>query len=176
MSANQTELLPLSPAPASDDQTAGESLALMLSSALAVARRPEADKITNPHAQAAKTLATVFSGDATALTESLTAAATEISGGSLTGIESTLASQAATLDALFHLITRHAFKEPLTPADLSTYLKLALRSQAQSTRALEVLANIKQGPRVVIAGQLNTASQQVVQNCLPAGSSDKNRV
>ena len=151
-------------APSPNPPAPGESLALILSRALAVAERPEADKITGAHTLAGETLAIVFGVSAAALTESLATAAADISGGNLTGLEGTLASQAATLNGLFHLLTRHTFREPRGMDEISTFLKLAFRAQAQSTRALEVLATIKQGPRVIVAGQLNTAHQQVVNN------------
>ena len=151
----------------SPEPAPGEALALLLNHAIALADRPDADKITGPHALAGETLSKVFGVNATALTESLATVATEISAGTLTGLEGTLASQAATLNGLFHILTRHTFKEPRSPEEISLFLKLALHAQAQSTRALEVLATIKQGPRVVIAGQLNSAHQQIVNNTVP---------
>jgi type II secretory pathway component PulJ len=81
-----------------------------------------------------------------------------------------LASQAATLDTLFHHLTQLAFRDPRTTDEFSAYLKLALRAQAQSANALAAVAEIKQGPRVVVAKQLNAAHQQVVNNVVEGAS------
>lgn len=158
MSSETTESLPPE-APSTMAMIAAE-----LREILATESLPKAERITGPHALAAETLGKLFSVDKGALEQSLEAAALEINGGSLTGVEGTLASQAATLNGIFHQITQFVFAEARTADDFSTYLKLALRAQSQCASALEILANTKQGPRVIIAKQLNAANQQVVNN------------
>jgi hypothetical protein len=149
--------------PAANPAPAG-ALTQVYSLAIAIAERAEADKVVGPHTLAGETLGTCFGLSPATLTESLKSAATEIVKGSLTGVEGTLASQGVVLNALFNLLTKHAFKEPRTAEELSTFMKLALRAQAQSAHALAALAEIKQGPRVVVTKQLNAAHQQVVNN------------
>jgi hypothetical protein len=149
--------------PAADPAPA-DALTQVYSLAIAIAERAEADKVVGPHTLAGETLGKCFGLSPVALTESLEAAAAQIGNGSLTGVEGTLASQGVVLNALFNLLTKHAFKEPRTAEELSAYLKLALRAQAQSASALSALAEIKQGPRVVVTKQLNAAHQQIVNN------------
>ena len=91
-------------------------------------------------------------------------AAKAINSGSLVGVESTLSSQAVALNALFHRSTQFSFDGPRSAADFAAYMKLALRAQAQSASALEIVANLKSGPRVVVTGQINAANQQVIHN------------
>lgn len=126
--------------------------------------QPRADELTGPHRHAAETLGKVFNLEPDALMISLAASAAAINGGSLSGLEGTLATQATTLNALFHRLTQVSMEKPRSAEEFATYFKLALRAQAQSAKALEILGDLKQGPRVVITGQLNTANQQVVHN------------
>lgn len=156
--------------------SAEDIFALALSRALALADAPSADRITSPHALAATTLGKIFSLDTGALAQSLEASAREISGGTLTGLEGTLASQAATLNALFHRLTQFTFQEPRSTDDFTAHLKLALRAQHQSAAALAALAEIKQGPRVLVARQINAAQQQIVQNGPASGHTAAPRI
>lgn len=149
--------------------SAAETFAELVRLALAAGNQPKVEKITSPFALAGQTLGNLFSLDASSISEKLEASAKAISGGQLEGVEGTLATQAATLNALFHHLTQYSTKERRTMEDFSGYMKLALKAQAQSAHALEVLGNMKQGPRVVVTRQLNAANQQVVNNA-PAES------
>lgn len=124
----------------------------------------EAERTTSPHGLAAQTLGKLFGADARALEENMAEAAKAINGGSLIGVEGVLSSQAIALNAMFHRLTQTACEKPRTPDEFAVWFKIALRAQAQSANALEMLANMKQGPRVVVTGQLNAANQQVVNN------------
>lgn len=126
--------------------------------------QPRANAITGPHRLAAETMGKLHSMEPDALFNSLEAAAVAINGGALQGVEGTLASQATTLNALFHVLTQLATEKPRTAEDFAIWFKLALRAQAQSAKALEILGLLKQGPKVVITSQLNAANQQVVNN------------
>ncbi len=78
--------------------------------------------------------------------------------------ESTLISQVATLNTLFHVLTQRAamnIGEHLPATE--TYLRLALKAQAQCARTIEVLQEMK-NPRPVVINQANVAAQQIVQN------------
>ena len=75
---------------------------------------------------------------------------------------------------MFHRLAQFSFENfsfenPRTADDFSAWFKPALRAQAQSANALEIPANLKQGPRVVVTRQLNAAQQHVVNNG-PEGS------
>lgn len=131
---------------------------------LTIEDQPRADAITGPHRLAAETMGKLFFMEPDALSNSLEAAAVAINGGSLVGVEGTLASQGTTLNVLFQRLVMVALEKPRTAEEFATYFKLALRAQAQSANALEILANLKQGPRVVVTGQLNAAQQQVIHN------------
>ena len=131
---------------------------------LTIEDQPRADAITGPHRLAAETMGKLFCMEPDALFNSLEAAAVAINGGSLVGVEGTLASAGTTLNVLFQRLACVALEKPRTAEELTAYMKLALRAQAQSANTLEILANLKQGPRVVVTGQLNAANQQVIHN------------
>jgi|GEM_PF-3717420 len=98
------------------------------------------------------------------ITSALSAECNSINSGDLAPIERRLSIQGASLDRLYHHLMHKVLNAKL-PHDLfERYLRLALKAQAQSSTTLEALANIKQGPRIVIARQANVASQQVVNN------------
>ena len=92
------------------------------------------------------------------------ASAVAIHGGSPVGVESALASQATTCNALFRRLTELACGKPRSAEEFAVYFKLVHRAQSQSAKALEILANLKQNPRVVFAGQVYAAHQQIVHN------------
>jgi hypothetical protein len=80
-----------------------------------------------------------------------------MSRGDLSGAEAMLAAQASSLNAIFAEMARRAaanMGEYLSATE--TYLRLALKAQAQCRATLETLATIKAGP-VVIARQANIA-------------------
>lgn len=77
--------------------------------------------------------------------------------GDLSGVEAMLSAQASSLNSIFGELARRAaanMGEYLGATE--TYLRLALKAQAQSRATLETLATIKAGP-VVIARQANIA-------------------
>ncbi|MCO5118768.1 MAG: hypothetical protein M9951_03935 [Burkholderiaceae bacterium] len=92
-----------------------------------------------------------------------------INGGDLSGAEAMLAAQAASLNAIFAETARRAaanMGEYLGATE--TYLRLALKAQAQCRATLETLAEIK-NPPTVFARQANIAhGPQQVNNGVPA--------
>lgn len=92
----------------------------------------------------------------------LRALAGNVNGGDLGQAEAMLFNQATALQSLFSRLVERGMKADLLP-HFEAYMRLALRAQAQSTRTLEVLANVK-NPPVVIARQANIAQQQQVNN------------
>ena len=88
----------------------------------------------------------------------------KVNHGDLTAVEATLESQGTVLNYLFNQMAQMAFSYKLDSETFERTFRLGLRAQAQSARTLEILANIKQGPRVVFAQQLNAAHQQIVNN------------
>lgn len=83
--------------------------------------------------------------------------------GDLSELEATLAAQSVSLDAIFNELARRAvinMGEHLHATE--SYMRLALKAQAQCARTIEVLANIK-NPPIVYAKQMNVANgnQQV---------------
>ncbi|GAA4403143.1 hypothetical protein [Quisquiliibacterium transsilvanicum] len=80
-----------------------------------------------------------------------------VSKGDLSGAEAMLVAQASSLNAIFAEMARRAaanMGEYLSATE--TYLRLALKAQAQCRATLETLATIQAGP-VVIARQANIA-------------------
>lgn len=112
--------------------------------------------------------------DLLALTESLNEQAAKVRAGNLAQVETMLLSQATALQSLFARLVERGMDADLLP-HYETHLRLALRAQAQSTRTLEVLANLK-NPPVVIAKQANIAQgHQQVNNGLLAGDPGRAR-
>lgn len=96
-----------------------------------------------------------------------------MSRGDLSGAEAMLTAQASSLNAIFAEMARRAaanMGEYLGATE--TYLRLALKAQAQCRATLETLATIKAGP-VVIARQANIAhGPQQVNNGGATGRAD----
>jgi hypothetical protein len=96
----------------------------------------------------------------------------KVHGGDLHRAEAMLMAQAHTLDAIFGDCARRAARnmgEYLNAAE--TYLRLALKAQAQCRATLETLANIK-NPPTVFARQANIAhGPQQVNNGMPVPGS-----
>ena len=92
----------------------------------------------------------------------LRALAGNVNGGDLGQAEAMLFNQAAALQSLFSRLVERGMKAELLP-HFESFMRLALRAQAQSTRTLEVLATVK-NPPVVFAKQANIAQQQQVNN------------
>lgn len=111
--------------------------------------------------------------DVVALTDFLNEQASKVNTGDLALAEKMLINQATALQALFSKLVERGMNADLLP-HYETHLRLALRAQAQCTRTLEVLGNIK-NPPVVIARQANIAQQQQVNNGLPTGQASCGR-
>jgi len=83
-------------------------------------------------------------------------------------LEATLSAQVGSLDAIFAEMARRAamnMGEHLNGTE--TYMRLALKAQAQCARTIEVLANIK-NPPIVYAKQANIANgHQQINNGMP---------
>lgn len=81
--------------------------------------------------------------------------AVKIHAGDLTDLEATLAAQTVSLDTLFNeLARRAALNMGQHMQATESYMRLALKAQAQCTRTIETLAAIK-NPPVVFAKQAN---------------------
>jgi hypothetical protein len=79
----------------------------------------------------------------------------KVKAGDLSDMEATLTAQVVTLDVMFNELARRAglnFGEYIKAAE--TYMRLALKAQAQTARTIEVLAALK-NPPVVFAKQAN---------------------
>ncbi len=89
----------------------------------------------------------------------------QVQGKDLSRAEAALVSQAATLDALFHNLLKRAVNADLMP-HLESYMKLALKAQAQCRTTWEAVSNI-QNPPVQYVKQMNLANNQQVNNGTP---------
>lgn len=97
--------------------------------------------------------------DFRAMREALDLAGDEVNAGSMRLPERMAIAQAHTLNHLFNQLAVRAF-ENLGGQWFEPYMRLALRAQAQSARALETLAALKSP--AIFTKQLNVANQQVV--------------
>lgn len=109
-----------------------------------------------------------------ALVQCLGEQAATVNAGDMRLVETMLANQATVLQSLFARLTEIGMAAEYLPT-LETFLRIALRAQAQCTRTLEVLAAVK-NPPVVIARQANIAQQQQVNNNMAALARAGNRV
>lgn len=85
--------------------------------------------------------------------------------GDLSDVEATLTAQAATLDIVFNELARRAalnMGEHLGATE--TYLRMALKAQAQCRATLETLAEVKYPKAATFVKQQNVAYQQQVNN------------
>jgi hypothetical protein len=157
----------------------------------AAAKKAEEDErmvryLTGPHGPAASTLHTALKlvvpnnpeilPDIKLLRGGLEKNGHQVIQGNLSGVETTLESQATVLGYLFNQMAQLALNHKLGSDTFDRTFRLALRAQAQSARTLEILANLKQGPRVVFAQQLNTAHQQIVNNAAPTEEAESPRI
>jgi hypothetical protein len=92
-------------------------------------------------------------------------AANAVNNGNLEGPERMAMCQAKILDLLFHELLRRGMAM-VGQSEFETIMKLALKAQAQSAKALETIAVLKRP--AIFAKQLNMANQQVVNNHHPA--------
>lgn len=99
--------------------------------------------------------------DVPSMAEELRNQAAAVNSGDLTHIEAMLMNQAAALQTLFVRMTERAMNQEHMP-NLESFMRMALRSQAQCRATLETLAAIK-NPPVVFAKQANISNgpQQV---------------
>ena len=104
--------------------------------------------------------------DLMAMVDCLKEQAAKVNTGDLARVEAMLFNQATALQSLFARLVERGMVQDCMP-NLEGFMRLALRAQAQCTRTLEVLANVK-NPPVVIARQANIAQQQQVNNTGPA--------
>lgn len=89
----------------------------------------------------------------------------EVRGGNLSELENLLTAQAITLNALFNKLAQRAganMGDYIGAAD--TYMRLALRAQAQCAKTVEVLASIKNPPSVAFVKQANIGNAVQVNN------------
>ena len=133
------------------------------------ARRDIARLMTAPEFAAARVMQAAegtcgFGGqlDTPELVNSLRALTDKTKSGDLGQAEAMLFNQAMALQSLFSRLVERGMQAELLPL-FESFMRLALRAQAQSTRTLEVLATVK-NPPVVFAKQANIAQQQQVNN------------
>jgi len=89
----------------------------------------------------------------------------QIQAGDLSDIEATLASQAITLNSIFNEMARRAAANMGQNLQLTeSYLRMALKAQAQSRATMETLAEVKYPRSPTFVKQQNNAYQQQVNN------------
>ena len=118
--------------------------------------------LTRPEVTSARTLQTIEGNlELQALVDTLTEQTRAVADGELNRAEQMLAAQAHTLDAVFNHLARRALTSEYMEY-LDTYMKLALRAQAQCRATWESVAAVK-NPPAVYAKQANIAQghQQV---------------
>ena len=89
----------------------------------------------------------------------------KVKDGDLVELEELLAAQAYNLNAMFNSMAQRAQKnmgEYL--GAFETYMRLALRAQAQSAKTVEILASIKRPPAVAFVKQANIGNAVQVNN------------
>ena len=99
------------------------------------------------------------------------AKADKVRAGDMTEVETVLTVQAATLDSIFNeFAQRAAWNAGHSMPATETYLRLALKAQAQCCRTLETLAEIKNPRPVAFVRQANIAhGHQQVNNVAATG-------
>ena len=108
-----------------------------------------------------------------ALVNELRQQVAEVNAGNMARPEAMLVAQAHSLDALFSNLARrsHANSSGGYLDAAATYLKLALRAQAQAVRTLEVLSEMKNPRPVAFVRQANISNgPQQINNGVPAPS------
>lgn len=98
----------------------------------------------------------------------------EVHSGNMKRPEAMLLSQAHTLDALFNDLAQRAHGRE-TVSGCESYLRLALKAQAQCRATLETLSNIK-NPPVIFAKQANISNgHQQINNGVPTTQAENNQ-
>jgi hypothetical protein len=101
--------------------------------------------------------------------------AARVQRGDLSDVEATLTAQAVALDTIFNgLAKRAAQNMGQYMGATETYLRLALKAQAQCRATLETLAEVKYPKAPTFVRQQNVAYQQQVNNGSAAGDSATN--
>jgi hypothetical protein len=128
----------------------------------------------SPEWAAAKSIGALESGtpigeglDVPTLMEQFKQQAAAVNSGDFGGPIAMLMNQAVTLQSMFTRLTEKALVQSHMP-NLESYMRLALKAQAQSRAALETMAAIK-NPPVIYARQANvtTGPQQINNNAAP---------
>lgn len=102
--------------------------------------------------------------------------AARVQQGDMTEVEATLTAQAVALDAIFNgLAKRAALNMGQYMGACETYLRLALKAQAQCRATLETLAEIKCPKAATFVRQQNVAYQQQVNNRAGSQTSTRTR-
>lgn len=130
------------------------------------------------NADTARTFATAFAGELH-IGEAigvLQAKAGQVQRGDLSEVEATLTAQAVALDAIFNgLAKRAAQNMGQYMGATETYLRLALKAQAQCRATLETLAEIKYPKAPTFVRQQNVAYQQQVNNGQASAANTRTR-
>ena len=98
--------------------------------------------------------------EVTDLMGELRKAAEEVAGGNLGRVESMLAHQALTLDAIFNSLAQRSRKQD-TFKGIEVLLRLALKAQAQSRSTVEAIALLKNPMPYIKQANMTTGPQQV---------------
>lgn len=119
------------------------------------------------NANTARTFAKDFAGEIhiTDAVEVLRMKAAKVQQGDMSEVEATLTAQAVALDAIFNGLAQRAASnmgQYMNAAE--TYLRLALKAQAQCRATLETLAEVKNPKPPTFVRQQNVAYQQQVNN------------
>jgi hypothetical protein len=101
--------------------------------------------------------------DMGALAEELGEQVGKVHGGDMRRMESMLVAQATTLDALFNRLTHRAMAQEYLK-QFETYMRLALKAQAQARATVEALAEIKNPRPVAFVQQANVGTNLMVNN------------
>lgn len=97
-------------------------------------------------------------GDINALADELTERTQAVQGADLASLESMLVAQAETLSTIFHATAQRAAVNVVHyPKAAETYLRLAMRAQAQCRATVQTLAEMKQPRPVAFVQQANIA-------------------
>ena len=89
----------------------------------------------------------------------------KVKGGDLADVEAVLTAQAYSLNAMFNSLAQRAHKNMGEyMGAFETYMRLALKAQAQSAKTVEMLAAIKNPPAVAFVKQANIGNAVQVNN------------
>ena len=141
-------------------------------------RRTTAKKLLQPEVRAAL-LIQKFEDylDVNALAEELKSQTDSMVAGDMSRAEAMLGAQAHTLDALFTVMARRAHSNMVEGYGDATasYMKLALKAQAQAVRTIEALGELKNPKQIAFVAQANIANghQQVNNEQVPRAGGNK---